>query len=144
MDNLSTLENNKELNAYITLNKEEALKQAKELSKIFNVTIDELLVGKKETEEVKLVPQEERKNLKDIKLKIQIFSGENDKIIINLPMSLLEVALEMGLDMANVSGNENLKNVDLNKIVQLAKQGVIGNLMEIETSDNHIIKIFVE
>ena len=115
-----------------------------ELSKIFNVTIDELLVGKKETEEVKLVPQEERKNLKDIKLKIQIFSGENDKIIINLPMSLLEVALEMGLDMASVSGNESLKNVDLNKIVQLAKQGVIGNLMEIETSDNHIIKIFVE
>lgn len=115
-----------------------------ELSKILNVSIDELLIGKKELNDVKLIPQEERKELKDIKLIIQIFSGENDKITINLPMALLEVALEMGLDMGSVSGNESLKNVDLNKIVQLVKQGVMGNLMEIETSDNHRVKLFVE
>ncbi len=115
-----------------------------ELSKILNVSIDELLIGKKELNDVKLIPQEERKELKDIKLIIQIFSNENDKITINLPMALLEVALEMGLDMGSVSGNESLKNVDLNKIVQLVKQGVMGNLMEIETSDNHRVKLFVE
>lgn len=115
-----------------------------ELSKILNVSIDELLIGKKELNDVKLIPQEERKELKDIKLIIQIFSDENDKITINLPMALLEVALEMGLDMGSVSGNESLKNVDLNKIVQLVKQGVMGNLMEIETSDNHRVKLFVE
>ena len=115
-----------------------------ELSKILNVSIDELLIGKKELNDVKRIPQEERKEVKDIKLIIQIFSGENDKITINLPMALLEVALEMGLDMGSVSGNESLKNVDLNKIVQLVKQGVMGNLMEIETSDNHRVKLFVE
>ena len=80
-----------------------------ELSKILNVSIDELLIGKKELNDVKLIPQEERKELKDIKLIIQIFSDENDKITINLPMALLEVALEMGLDMGSVSGNESLK-----------------------------------
>ena len=115
-----------------------------ELSKILNVSIDELLIGKKELNDVKLIPQEERKELNDVKLIIQIFSDENDKITINLPMALLEVALEMGLDMGSVSGNESLKNVDLNKIVQLVKQGVMGNLMEIETSDNHRVKLFVE
>ena len=115
-----------------------------ELSKILNVSIDELLIGKKELNDVKLIPQEERKELKDIKLIIQIFSDENGKITINLPMALLEVALEMGLDMGSLSGNESLKNVDLNKIVQLVKQGVMGNLMEIETSDNHRVKLFVE
>ena len=115
-----------------------------ELSKILNVSIDELLIGKKELNDVKLIPQEERKELNDVKLKIQIFSDENGKITINLPMALLEVALEMGLDMGSVSGNESLKNVDLNKIVQLVKQGVMGNLMEIETSDNHRVKLFVE
>lgn len=115
-----------------------------ELSKILNVSIDELLVGKKELNDVKLIPQEERKELKDIKLIIQIFSDENNKITINLPMALLEVALEMGLDMERVSGNESLKNIDLKKIVHLVKQGVMGNLMEIETSDNHRVKLFVE
>lgn len=115
-----------------------------ELSKILNVSIDELLIGKKELNDVKLIPQEERKELNDVKLIIQIFSDENGKITINLPMALLEVALEMGLDMGSVSGNESLKNVDLNKIVQLVKQGVMGNLMEIETSDNHRVKLFVE
>ena len=115
-----------------------------ELSKIFNVTIDELLVGKKETEEVRLIHESERKDFKDLKLKIQIFNKENDKITINLPMALIELGLEMGINMENISGNEKLKNVDLNKIVDLVKKGVMGNLMEIESEDSGVIKIFVE
>ena len=38
----ANIENNKELNAYITLNKEEALKQAKELE---NKEVDNILFG---------------------------------------------------------------------------------------------------
>lgn len=115
-----------------------------ELSKILGVSIDELLIGKKEMEVVKVIPQEERKDLKNVKLKIQILTAEKDKITINLPMLLLEVALDMGLDIEAVSGNSKLKGIDLNKIVELVKQGVVGNLMDIETSEQDIIKIFVE
>lgn len=115
-----------------------------QLSNILGVSIDELLVGKKESEIVKVLSQEERKELKDVKLKIQIFSAEKDKITINLPMAFLEVAIGMGLDIENISGNSKLKSIDLNKIIELVKQGVVGNLMEIETSEQDIIKISVE
>ena len=115
-----------------------------ELSKILNVSIDELLVGKKQTEEIRVLPEEQRKSLKDVKLKIQIFSQEKSKVTINLPMEILEVALEMGLDIENVSNNSKLKGIDLGKIIELVKQGVMGNLMEIETPEQDIIKIFVE
>lgn len=115
-----------------------------ELSKILNISIDELLIGKKQTEEIRVIPEEQRKSLKDVKLKIQIFSQEKSKVTINIPMELLEVAIEMGLDIENISNNSKLKGIDLNKIVELVKQGVMGNLMEIETPEQNIIKIFVE
>ena len=71
-----------------------------QLSKILNVSIDELLIGKKELNDVKLIPQEERKELKDIKLIIQIFSDENDKITIvndayNASPDSMEAALKI-------------------------------------------------
>lgn len=114
-----------------------------ELSSILGVSIDELLTGKKE-ETVKMVPVEERKEMSKMMLKIVVESLEGDKIKINLPLSLIQAAIDMGIGMPEISGNDSLKNIDLNKILELVKQGVIGNLLEVESAEGDIIKIFVE
>ena len=114
-----------------------------ELSSILGVSIDELLTGKKE-ETVKIVPVEERKEMSKMMLKIVVDSLEGDKIKINLPLSLIQAAIDMGIGMPEISGNDSLKNIDLNKILELVKQGVIGNLLEVESAEGDIVKIFVE
>ena len=114
-----------------------------ELSSILGVSIDELLTGKKE-ETVKMVPVEERKEMSKMMLKIVVESLEGDKIKINLPLSLIQAAIDMGISMPEISSNDSLKNIDLNKILELVKQGVIGNLMEVESAEGDIVKIFVE
>lgn len=115
-----------------------------ELSSILGVSIDELLTGKKE-ETVKMVPVEERKEMSKMMLKIVVEDTiEGDKIKINLPLSLIQAAIDMGIGMPEISGNDSLKNIDLNKILELVKQGVIGNLLEVESADGDIVKIFVE
>lgn len=114
-----------------------------ELSSILGVSIDELLTGKKE-ETVKMVPVEERKEMSKMMLKIVVESLEGDKIKINLPLSLIQAAIDMGIGMPEISGNDSLKNIDLNKILELVKQGVIGNLLEVESAEGDIVKIFVE
>ena len=115
-----------------------------ELSSILGVSIDELLTGKKE-ETVKMVPIEERKEMSKMMLKIVVEDTiEGDKIKINLPLSLIQAAIDMGIGMPEISGNDSLKNIDLNKILELVKQGVIGNLLEVESAEGDIVKIFVE
>lgn len=114
-----------------------------QLSKVLNVTTDELLTGK--NDEVKLVPVEQRKSLDALTLRIKVDSAQGDKVRVNLPMSLVKVGLEMGMDISgSVSGMENLKNVDLSKILELAEKGLIGKLVEVESADGDTVEIVVE
>ena len=114
-----------------------------QLSKILGVTVDELLSGKAETPAVRLVPEAERKDVRDMMLRIIIEDG-GDKVRVNLPVALIEVALEVGMQLPEVHGSEALKKIDLAKIMELVHRGVMGNLVEIEGADGEVVKVFVE
>lgn len=114
-----------------------------QLCRILGITADELLTGK--TNEVKLLPAEERKSLDQLTLRIKVDSVAGDKVRVNLPMSLVKVGLEMGVDLSgNISGAESLKNVDLNKVLELAERGLIGKLVEVESADGDTVEVVVE
>ena len=114
------------------------------LAQILGVTTDELLSGKQELQEVRLLPPEQRKDIKDMLLRIIVDSSDGDKVRINLPMALVQVAMEMDVEMPQISGKEALKNIDLNQIMELVRQGAIGNLIEVESADGDTVSIFVE
>lgn len=114
------------------------------LAQILGVTTDELLSGKHTLQEVRVLPPEERKDIKDMLLRIIVDSSDGDKVRINLPMALVQVALDMGTEMPQISGKEALKNIDLNQIMELVRQGAIGNLVEVESADGDTVRIFVE
>ena len=114
------------------------------LAQILGVTTDELLSGKQALQEVRVLPPEERKDIKDMLLRIIVDSSDGDKVRINLPMALVQIALDMGTEMPQISGKEALKNIDLNQIMELVRQGAIGNLVEVESADGDTVRIFVE
>lgn len=114
------------------------------LAQILGVTTDELLSGKQALQEVRVLPPEERKDIKDMLLRIIVDSADGDKVRINLPMALVQVAMEMGMEMPQISGKDALKNIDLNQIMELVRQGAIGNLVEVESADGDTVRIFVE
>ena len=114
------------------------------LAQILGVTTDELLSGKQELQEVRVLPPEQRKDIKDMLLRIIVDSANGDKVRINLPMALVQVAMEMDVEMPQISGKEALKNIDLNQIMELVRQGAIGNLVEVESADGDTVRIFVE
>lgn len=115
------------------------------LANILGITVDELLSGKQEnTPVVTMVPEQQRKDIKDMLLRITVDSHEGDKVRVNLPMALVQVALEMGMEMPQVSGNDALKNIDWTKIMELVRHGAMGNLVEVESADGDTVRIFVE
>lgn len=115
------------------------------LAKILGVSVDELLSGKQELQPVvTLVPEEQRKDIKDMMLRIVVDSHDGDKVRVNLPMALVQVAMEMGMEMPQISGSDALKGIDWMRIMELVQHGAMGNLVEVESADGDVVRIFVE
>lgn len=112
-----------------------------ELCRILGISTDELLTGN--TNEVRMVPVEQRKSLDELTLRVRVNSAEGDKIRVNLPMSLVKVAMEIGVQI-NADGTDALKNVDLEKIMKLVECGAIGKLVEVESAEGDIVEVVVE
>lgn len=114
-----------------------------QLCSILGITADELLSGKRE--EVKLVPAEQRKTLDELILRIYVNSTDGGRVRVNVPMSLVKVGLELGMNVtAMTGGSDAMKNVDFSKIIDLVERGVIGKLVEVESGDGDTVEIVVE
>ena len=115
------------------------------LARILGVSVDELLSGKQETQPVvTLVPEEQRKDIKDMLLRIVMDSHDGNKLRVNLPMALVQLTMELGMEMPQISGNDALKDIDWTQIIDLVRHGAMGNLVEIASADGDIVRIFVE
>ncbi len=114
-----------------------------EISKLFGVTVDALL-GCEPQMPVQLVPKEERKKIDSLMLRIIVNSSDGDKVRINLPMTLIKTGIELGFNMSQVSGSSALDGMDLNQIMSMVENGLIGKLVEVESNDGDNVEIVVE
>lgn len=115
------------------------------LAKIFGISVDELLSGKQESQPVvTLVPEAQRKDIKDLILRVVVDTHQGDKVRVNVPMALVQVAVDMGVEMPQITGNDALKGVDWAQIIGLVHHGAMGNLVEVASSDGSTVRIFVE
>lgn len=114
-----------------------------EIAKLFNVTVDALL-GCEPEPPVQLVPQEQRRKMEDLMLRIIVDSSDGDKVRINLPMQLIKVGLETGMNISSMSDKGSLKDIDFNQILSMAENGLLGRLVEVDSSDGDHVQIVVE
>lgn len=112
------------------------------LADFLHVSIDELLRGKREAQ-LQVMPEETR-DLNKTLLKVSVLSKEGDKVKVNLPVSLIRMALDIGIQLPEVSGNKVLENIDFDAILQMVEKGVIGKLVDIESADGDLVEIYIE
>ena len=116
-----------------------------QLCKILGITTDKLLTGN--NSDVKLVSGAERKSMEELTFRVKILSAQGDKVRVNLPMSLVKIALDIGVDVVPNVGGDNtqmLKSIDMEKVVKMVEQGLVGKLVEIESADGDIVEVVVE
>ena len=114
------------------------------LAKLLGVSVDELLSGKEELPAVRVLPSAERKDPKDMMLRITVDSSEGDRVRVNLPIALVEASMEIGMGMPMINDVEPLKGIDMKKLLELVHQGFVGNLVEVDSSGGDKVRIFVE
>ncbi len=115
-----------------------------QLCSILGITTDELLTGKRD--EVKMVPPQDRKSLDQLTLRVKILSTRGDKVNVNLPMGLVKICMELGVEIlpGYCDDEATIKRVDLNKIIELVERGAVGKLVEMESADGDTIEVVVE
>lgn len=111
------------------------------LANIFDVSLDELL-GNENKKTVTTINN--NKSINDLILKIRVFSNDGDKVVVNLPLAIVSVCLENGMSIPQVSSKIATSNIDFKKILELVNQGVIGELVNVETADGDKVSIVVE
>lgn len=114
------------------------------LAQLLGCSVDELLTGNT----VMLLPENQRKPLEQLTLRVLVYSAEGDKVRVNLPMPLVKLGVEMGIDMAaNMKGSnsmEMLRGIDFSQVIEMVEQGMIGKIVEVESADGDIVEIVVE
>ena len=111
------------------------------LAEIFNISIDEL-VGKKNYE-VQYVEQEERKDISKLMLRIRVDTTAGDRIRVNLPVLAVK-ALINNDSVKLISGDSALEAIDFNQIMNMVEQGLIGELVSVDSADGDHVSVVVE
>ncbi len=113
-----------------------------DLADILDVTLDELL-GKSPKHEAKIIDTSD-KDINKMTLKIKILSSDGDKVNVNLPIPLIKACIETGMQIPQINGNSSLSSIDFTQIYELIKQGVIGELVSVESAEGDTVTIVVE
>lgn len=112
-----------------------------EISEIFDVSVD-FLLGKRN--EAAVVLETTKKDVNKMLLKIVVNSSDGDKVRINLPLAFIKIGLDSGIAMPQIKGNDALKGIDWQQILDLVDQGIMGRIVEVESADGDIVEIYVE
>lgn len=95
--------------------------------------------------EVRVVPAEERKSFDRMLLKVNVISEDGDRVKVNLPLSLIKVALEIGMQLPEFGGKADaLKDIDFKSVLMMAESGVIGKLVEVRSASGDIVEVTIE
>ena len=114
-----------------------------ELSDLLGVTLDELL-GKEKEKAIEYNPDIQKNDIDNMVLKIVVNSADGDKVRVNLPMPIVKIFVNSGVAFPQINNNEALKGIDFKQIFELVEQGVIGEVVNVESADGDQVHILVE
>ena len=112
------------------------------LAKALDCTTDAILSGKEDA--VRVVPAAQRKDPNELVLRIKVDSKDGDKVRVNLPFPLLQALAGSGITVSQFTGNEAMKQIDLDKILVLVENGTVGKIVEVESAEGDTVEIVVE
>ncbi len=110
------------------------------ISEFLGVSIDELMGVKGSPNKEYECPPE----IDKLKLRINIYDGKNHKekpIKVSVPIAFVMRAASLGLKISSVTGNESLKDIPFDKILELVKNGVTGEVFDLTADDGTKINI---
>lgn len=78
-------------------------------------------------------------------LRVRVMEGEETKVQVNLPISLVEIGLKIGMQVGPqfAPEMEGLKGIDFKELVEAIQQGARGKLVEVK-DNNQTVEVYVD
>jgi hypothetical protein len=78
-------------------------------------------------------------------LRVRITEKGEQKVQVNVPLSLVEVGLKIGMQVGPqfAPEMEGLKNIDFNELIEAIRQGASGKIVEVKDNDE-LVEIYVD
>ncbi len=118
------------------------------LGDILGVTTDELL-GKENPVPAKYEPETIQKDFSKLMLRVIVDTHEGDKIRVNLPIQIVKIAIEAGAAPAMAVNGEGkvadaMASIDWKQVYSLIEQGLLGEIVTVDSADGDKVRIVVE
>ena len=112
------------------------------LSEIFNISLDELLG--KDNPKTEYVEKQTKKDINKMLFRIIVESADGDQVKLNLPMAVVRIFANSEAPASFIKGNKALEGIDFKQILDLVEQGIIGELITVDSKDGDHVRILVE
>ncbi|MBR5739713.1 MAG: XRE family transcriptional regulator, partial [Firmicutes bacterium] len=67
-----------------------------------------------------------------------------DKVTVNLPLKIVQAGIKMGMTMPQINGNQALEGIDFAELIKLVEEGMVGELVTVDSAEGDKVRIFVE
>ncbi len=116
------------------------------LGQMLGVSTDELL-GKEVEAVAKFEPELVKKDFNKLMLRIIVDTEDGDKVRVNLPLQLVKIALDSGIS-PSISGDgkaaDVMQSIDWKQVYAMVEQGLLGEIVSVDSKDGDHVRILVE
>ena len=112
-----------------------------ELADILGVSTDVLLGH--DDPGIQYEKAEKEIDTSDLIAKVRVYSAEGDCVKINLPLDAISMLSKMAAINGKGDMGDVINKIDLDNVVAMAKKGILGDLVNIHSSDGDSVQIYV-
>lgn len=112
-----------------------------EMAEALGISAEQLIRGI--SSQVRCVLSAERKELEDLVLSVDLSTAKGDNVHARIPMNLIRIAVESGIDMSTC-GVAVVRDLDMARIIELARCGIVGQIIHKKNVDGKTLKAVIE
>lgn len=118
------------------------------IAELYGITVDELFRNEDVKSNVKF-EKTEQINEEDLVLRVYVDTVHGDKVKVTLPYLVVKEFVKAGKNISAVVGGTvvsgvDLSGVDFDVIFEMVANGILGEIVNVQTQNNDIIRVVVE
>lgn len=77
-------------------------------------------------------------------LRVKVDSADGDKVRVNVPLSLIKAGVDLSKSV-NINGESLVsKGIDIDLILKAIEEGATGEIVDVESNNGDVVKVFVD
>ena len=113
------------------------------IANLYGISIDELFKNEEVKSNVKF-EKTEKINENELIFRVYVDTVHGDDIKVNLPYLLVKEIINVGKNISSVVSGIDLSGVDFETIFAMVESGALGEIVNVKTQNNDIVRVVVE